>query len=310
MKPFLLLGLIMILARSCGSGSETQQKPVVSVTILPQKFFVEKLAGSSVGINVMVPPGASPATYEPSVQQLRNLEHSPLYLKIGYVEFELGWMGKIAASNPSMKIVDLSEGVDLSSVEPLAERSRPFKAPAQSATGSPAPAPAHADHSHSGADPHIWMSARNARIIARNTCDALVTLFPEFADSINLHLEQLLKEIDSVDLTISNLLGPYRNGAFMIYHPALTYYARDYHLNQYSLETEGKTPSPKHMQWMVDLGKEENITAIFVQKQFDQRNASVLAGEIGARVIRIDPLSANWSAEMIHIAEQLKASFE
>ncbi len=310
MKPFIFLGLIMILARSCGSGSETQQKPVVSVTILPQKFFVEKLAGSSLEINVMVPPGASPATYEPSVQQLRNLEHSPLYLKIGYVEFELGWMGKIAASNPSMKIVDLSEGIDLSSVEPSPKRSGRFKADGLSTTGSPASVPEHADHAHAGPDPHIWMSARNARTIARNTRDALVNMFPDYTDNFNLHLEQLLKEIDSVDVTISGMLGPYRDGAFMIYHPALTYFARDYHLNQYSLENEGKAPSPRHMQWMVDLGKEKHIAAIFVQKQFDQRNASVLAGEIGARVIRIDPLSADWSAEMVRIAEQLKASFE
>lgn len=310
MKPLLLFGLFMLLAGSCGSGSETQQKPVVSVTILPQKFFVEKLAGSMVGINVMVPSGASPATYEPTVQQLRNLEHSSLYLKIGYVEFELGWMGKISASNPSMRVVDLSEGIDLSSVEPPQVRTGPFKASAQSTGGSLASTPEHADHTHSGADPHIWMSASNARTIARNTCDALVSLFPEYADTLNLHLEQLLSEIDSVDVKISGLLAPYRDSAFMIYHPALTYFARDYHLNQYSLENEGKTPSPRHMQWMVDLGKEENITAIFVQKQFDQRNASVLAGEIGARVIRIDPLSAEWSAEMIHIAEQLKASFE
>jgi len=297
MKQLFYIGW-MVLAVSCGSGGAATQKPVVSVTILPQQFFVEKIAGTYLDVNVMVPPGASPATYEPTVHQLRNLERSPLYLKIGYVEFELGWMEKIAASNPSMKIVDLSEGVELLSGE---QTDHGRREPVEDD---------HVDHLHSGADPHIWMSARNARLIARNTCLALVSQFPEQEKIFNQQLQELLNEIDSVDGTISTLLHPYAGGGFMIYHPALTYFARDYHLDQYPLEIGGKTPSPRHMQWMVDLGKDQKISAIFIQKQFDQRNATVLAGEIGARVIQIDPLSPDWSSEMIRIAQQLKASFE
>lgn len=298
MKQLLYIGCVIMLAGSCGSVDQSQQKPVVSVTILPQQFFVERLAGNLTEVNVMIPPGASPATYEPTVQQLRNLERSPLYLKIGFVEFEQSWMGKIAASNPSMKIVDLSEGIDLLSGE-LHEDEMHLHS--MEAPG---------DHVHSGADPHVWMSARNARIIARNTFEALVTQFPAHESLFNRQMEELLKEIDSVNVTISTLLGPFAHGAFMIYHPALTYFARDYQLDQYPLEMGGKTPSPRHMQWMVDTGRDKKISAIFIQKQFDQRNATVLAREIGARVIRIDPLSPDWSSEMIHIAEQLKASFE
>lgn len=308
MKQLLCIGWLMILTVSCGGGHETQQKPVVSVTILPQKFFVKTLAGSLLETNVMVPPGASPATYEPTVQQLRSLDRSPLYLKIGYVEFEAGWMNKIAASNPAMAIKDLSEGIDLLSGDDPEFSPRLFQPEAQdhqipSGHG-------HEEHTHSGVDPHIWMSARNARIIARNTCDALVNQFPEHAAVFNQRLGLLLKQIDSVDVTISTMLEPFRDGAFIIYHPALTYFARDYHLVQYTLEMGGKTPSPRHMQQLVDLGKEKKISAIFVQKQFDQRNATVLAEEIGARIIRIDPLSENWSSEMARIADQLKVSFE
>ncbi|MGW8317208.1 MAG: metal ABC transporter solute-binding protein, Zn/Mn family, partial [Bacteroidales bacterium] len=259
-------------------------------------------------INVMVPPGASPATYEPTVQQIRGLEHSPLYLKIGYVEFEAGWMSKIAASNPAMTIADLSQGIGLLSGDDP-EISPPLFHTEEQDRQDPS-GPGHEGHIHSGPDPHIWMSARNARIIARNTCDALISQFPEHTAVFNRRLGILMNKIDSVDMTISSILEPYKDRAFIIYHPALSYFARDYNLVQYTLEMEGKTPSPRHMQQMVDLGKEKKISAIFVQKQFDQRNATVLAEEIGARIIRIDPLSESWSSEMVGIAEQLKASFE
>lgn len=308
MKQLLCIVWMMMMAISCGRGDAAPQKPVVSVTILPQRFFVERVAGTLVEVNVMVPPGASPATYEPTVQQLRKLELSPLYLKMGYVEFERSWMEKIEASNPSMKIIDLSEGIDLLSGGPPDSLAQHTALP-ESRNKSHS-IEEHEDHGHSGTDPHIWMSARNAQIIALNTCEALVTQFPENTEIFNRHLEKLLEEIDSVHVTISRLLGPYRNGAFMIYHPALTYFARDYQLKQYPLELGGKTPSPRHMQWMVDMGRDKRISAIFIQKQFDQRNAAVLAREIGAQVIRIDPLSADWSAEMIQIAEQLKTSLE
>lgn len=317
MKQLLLIGG-MIIAISCGRGDGSQLKPVVSVTILPQQFFVEKVAGSLAEVNVMVPPGASPATYEPTVQQLRKLERSPLYLKVGHVEFERSWMEKIVASNPSMNIVDLSEGIDLVSGEipdsltrltalpETGNRSHPMEENGEHGHS----VEEHEEHGHSGTDPHIWMSVRNARIIALNTCEALVTQFPEHAEQFNRNLEKLLVEIDSVYVIISKLLRPYHNGAFMIYHPALTYFAREFQLEQYPLEMDGKTPSPRHMQWMVDMGRDKKISAIFIQKQFDQRNATVLAREIGAQVIRIDPLSADWSSEMIRIAEQLKASLE
>lgn len=308
MKKHWWLIWTLMAAVSCHPNRSQEEKPVVSVSILPQQYFVERLAGDLLEVNVMVPPGASPATYEPTVQQLRNLQRSPLYLRIGYVEFELGWMRKIEAANPAMRIVDLSEGIVLMSGEEAGmhpETDAPADEEALQTDGHD-----HHDHSHTGVDPHIWMSAPNASIMARHTCKALSEAFPQFEQLLAGNLELLLQDIDSLHRQISVLFEPHHSAAFMIYHPALTYFARDYHLEQHPLEMGGKTPSPRHMKQMIDTGREKKISAIFIQQQFDQRNASVLAEEIGARVIQIDPLSPDWMEEMNHIARQLKASFQ
>jgi zinc transport system substrate-binding protein len=287
-----LTGIVIMLALSvsCRSDHEDSGKPVVGVSILPQQFFIERIAGELVEVAVMIPPGASPATYEPTAGQLSALSHSELYMRIGYVEFELSWMDKIKSINPDMRVVDLSRGIETFSES--SDEAGP-----------------HAGHIHHGPDPHIWMSLVNASIIATNVCDDLAHQYPEHADQFNQNLQQLLKEIDALHGAVSERLAPYQSMGFMIYHPALTYFARDYHLIQHPLEIEGKTPSPAHMKRMTDLGREEEIKAIFIQRQFDQQNAEVLAGEIGAEIIQIDPLDPEWLIQMGYIADQLKMTF-
>jgi zinc transport system substrate-binding protein len=124
-----------------------------------------------------------------------------------------------------------------------------------------------------------------------------------------VNFEGLLAELDSMHVQFLTMLSPHHSRGFLIYHPALTYFARDYHLIQYPLEIGGKTPSPSHLKKMVDLGLEQQISAIFIQQQFDIRNAEVLASEIGAEIIQIDPLDPDWLAQMEYIVNQLKRSF-
>jgi zinc transport system substrate-binding protein len=288
MKQTLLALVIISLTLSCHRNTETAEKPVISVSILPQLYFVEQMAGDLVEVNVMIPPGASPATYEPTISQLSKLEQSETYLKIGYVGFELSWMDKISSVNPGMKIVDLSRGIDLIIEEEEGEN--------------------HHGHSHPGAEPHVWLSVKNARIIARNTHDALQLMFPDHREELADRLEKFSVSLDSLQLAISSKLEGLEGRSFMIYHPALTYFARDYHLHQYSLEIEGKSPSPTHLRQMTDLGLSQNISTILVQDQFDRKNAEVLAREIGAKIIRFDPLDPHWMEQMLYIAEQFNSS--
>ena len=291
MKKILLFLWVILWASSCSTVSESTDKPLISVSILPQQYFLEKLAGDLVEVNVLVPPGASPATYEPTVQQLGKLERSVLYLRIGYIGFEMSWMSKLTGVNPEMRVADLSAGIDLILEDAGAEEEHHDHS--------------HDGHSHYGTDPHIWMSAINARIIAENIHQELLLLFPEEKAPLQARLMQFYNEIDSLHLAISGRLDDLENRKFMIYHPALTYYARDYGLEQFSLEREGKTPSPSHMKEMTDLAIQNQISKILIQDQFDSDNARVLARETGSEIIRFDPLSQQWSDQMYYIAEQL-----
>lgn len=291
MKKVLLILWGFVLATSCGTGVDSRDKPVISVSIIPQQYFIEQLAGELVEVNVLIPPGASPATYEPTLAQLGKLEQSDIYMRIGYVGFEQSWMEKLTAVNPGMKIVDLSNGVDLILEESVPEEVHDGHA--------------HHGHSHYGTDPHIWMSAINARIIAGNIHDELLLMFPGEREYLVTRLTQFYNTLDSLHLEINWRLESLENRKFMIYHPALTYYARDYGLEQYSLEKEGKSPSPSHLMEIIDLAKKNFMDKIFIQSQFDKDNAEVLARESGSELIQFDPLDPNWREQMYYIAEKL-----
>lgn len=288
MKNCLLFIVLFLLATSCNQSSEASDKPVISVSIIPQQYFIEQLAGELVEVNVMIPPGASPASYEPSVSQLGKLDRSEVYLRIGYVGFEQSWMDKISSVNPEMKIVDLSEGVDIILEDDEDED--------------------HHGHKHHGPDPHIWMSVINSRIIAHNIHKELLLLFPDEKEYLQARFDNFSLSLDSLQLEITNKLEGIENKKFMIYHPALTYYARDYALEQLSLEIEGKTPSPMHLKEMTDLAIHHQISKILIQNQFDRKNAEVLARETGAEIIQFDPLDLQWGKQMSYIAEQLNPS--
>jgi len=282
----LLLYLWIFLLASCRTGAETVDKPVISVSIIPQQYFIEQLAGGLAEVNVMIPPGASPATYEPTVSQLGKLDRSVVYMRIGYIGFEQSWIEKITSVNPGMKIVDLSEGVEII-VDNAGEDDD------------------HNGHAHHGTDPHIWMSTINARIIALNIHKELLLLFPGEKDYLQERFDLFSRSLDSLHMAITSKLEGIENRKFMIYHPALTYYARDYTLEQLSLEIEGKTPSPAHLKEMTDLAKVNHISKILIQSQFDRKNAEILARETGSEIIQFDPLDLQWGDQMYYIAEQL-----
>lgn len=292
MKFSTLAIFLVIIITSCGQQRDVNSgKTVITVSILPQKYFIEELVGQKANVNVMVPPGASPATYEPSVSQLSLLDRSALYMQIGHLGFELGWMDKIRSVNPDMEVINLSDGIELIYGDAHDHNH------------------GHDDgnnHSHEGADPHIWMSARNAGIMAKNMAEALTGVFPEDEEQITVRLSALLTSLDTLDKEIRDILAGSEGKSFMIYHPALSYFARDYGLEQLSLEIEGKTPSPSHMKKLTDLGREHQVSSILIQKEFDVKNAQVLASELDARIITINPLDEAWPSQILYITTKLK----
>ncbi len=278
--------LILFLLFACIRQTQTV-KPVVVVSILPQKYFVEAIADTLVNIVVMVPPGASPATWEATPRQMTALGNASVYFMTGHLGFENAWMPKIRKLNDKMRVVDLSEGMDLFGIEHR-----------------------HGEHSHSGIDPHIWLSPERAALMAEKTYEVLKGLLPEDLELLRANYNKLMQEIASLDKYITEELSAYKGSTFLIFHPSLAYYADDYGLLQESIEYEGKEPSPAHMKQMIDLAREKNIKIIFVQQEFDIKNAQIIAKEIKGEVVQIDPLALDWPDELRNITIKLKDTFK
>lgn len=286
MKKILLFATIIGICTACGSKTkkETEER-IITVTIEPLRYFTEAIVGDKFTVISMVPKGVSPETYDPTPRQLVELGKSNIYFRIGHIGFEIAWMDRLIQNNSHLQVFDTSRGVNF----------------VRSAGHY------HGDHFHAGGiEPHIWNSAENARIISKNILDALLKIDRENEVFYKERYEALLKKIDDVDKSIQNILDEGADKAFMIYHPALTYYAREYSLHQISIEEEGKEPSASHLKELIEVSKFENVKVIFIQPEFDQRNAEMIAQQTGTKIIPINPLSYDWEKEMLHIAQSLK----
>ncbi len=283
MKRYLSILLVILFA--CQSTQKADQKDIITVSILPQKYFIERIAGDFVSVNVLIPPGASPATYSLIPSQLKNIAHSKAWLRMEYLGFELSWAKKIENANRHMKIFTLSKGINFITEEDEE----------------------HGDHHHEGGvDPHFWMSPHEVSIIAGNTLKALIQLYPAHEKMFLENFEKLKTDIAEVDKHISEVLANVKKRSFLIFHPALSYFARQYGLEQIALENMGKEPSPKHMKEVVLFARDKNIRVIFIQKEFDRENAQIIAEEIGGKVIQINPLNYDWVEQMNEITSNME----
>ena len=163
------------------------------------------------------------------------------------------------------------------------------------------------EHHHAtGVEPHIWNSATNAQIIAGNILSALCSIDKSNESAYLERYNALCRQIEHTDSLIrQTLTAPGADHAFMIYHPALSYFARDYGLHQIPIEAGGKEPSPAHLKALIDTCKSEKVHVIFVQPEFDRRNAEIIAKQTGTRIVDINPLSYDWEAEMLNTAKEL-----
>lgn len=279
--------LIVLLLASCNAGKTKHKdgKPVIAVTIEPQRYFTEAIAGDKFDVVSIVPKGSSPETYDPTPQQLVSLGDSKAYFRIGYIGFEQVWMDRLTDNTPHIQVFDTSKDVDLI-----------YEADED-----------HGDHRHAGGvEPHIWNSTGNALIIARNIYKALCRLDKENEGYYLTRYDSLSRQIMQTDSIIRQTLQqPDCAKSFMIYHPALSYFARDYGLQQISIEEGGKEPSPAHLKELVDVCRQGDVRVIFIQPEFDRRNAEIIAKETQTRIVPINPLSYDWNAEMQGVARAL-----
>ena len=283
MKKLIYILTLFILS-ACGNTTQKSEKPILTVTLEPLRYFTEAIAEDNYEVVSMVPKGSSPESYDPTPQQLVNLSKSQAYLRIGYIGFEQAWMKKLEANCPNMKVYDTSKGIDL-----IRDKGH-----------------WHGDHFHEGGvEPHVWNSTQNALIIADNIYQALCELDSTHQEDYQKRLDVLKQTIRQTNANVHTLLEN-ADSTFLIYHPALSYFARDYGLKQVSIEEGGKEPSPAQLKALIETCRNENVHTIFVQQEFDQRNAQLIANELGVNIVSINPLSYDWVKEMIRIAEALK----
>ena len=261
---------------SCKGGKASRR--MVTVSVLPQKYFVEKIAGDYVQVNVMIPPGMNPATCDLSTGLLQKLYDSDVCFTIGHLPFEQAHLYPILENKKGIRVVNHSENLQL--LRGSCNHSH------------------HEGHQHEGIDPHIWLSVANARKMANTIYQVLAEQYPEQQEQFKKNQDSLLMEIDETARLAEEVFKDNRQRVFLIYHPALTYFAADYDLEQIAIEDEGKEPNPVHLKKIINLAREKNIHLIFIQNQFDTTNAESIAHEINGQVIKIDPLAENWKKEM------------
>lgn len=272
---FLLGCVVAVLFWSCVPSHKT--KSIVTVSVLPQKWLVEKLIGSaSVRVQVMVPAGSSPESYDPTPQDLMALSKSDVYFSIGDLGFEKAWLPRFRDQNTTLPMVEMGEGIERLT-----------------------------DVDGEETDPHLWTTPENMKQMARLTAATLVKLFPESKDSIATRLELLTEELDSMHRNFSKLSVMASSRTFVIYHPALSYLARDYNLTQLAIEHDHKEPSVSQLQALVEKTQQSDAKVLLMQQELDVRLVESFAQETGLRVVRINVLSPDWETEMRRVMLEL-----
>lgn len=295
-KPWMLFCAFILMMLMGHSLAYAGGKLLVFTSIVPQKYFVERIGGDRVAVSIMVTPGESPATYEPKPRQMAALSKATLYFAIG-VPFESSWLNKIAAANPDMTIVHTDAGIQKYPMETHHHHGNGMKEDGHH-KGESGP---HADD-HIIMDPHIWTSPPLVKPQAETICKALIRQDPENEAFYRENLERFINEVDSIHAELSALFEKRGGMAFMVFHPSWGYFARTYGIVQVPVEIEGKTPKPAQMKALIDRAKKQHIKVIFVQPQFSKRSAGVIAKSIGGQVMVADPLAYDWAGNIRHQA--------
>lgn len=275
---------------------ETKTPLQVTVSIVPQEYFVKRIGGDRVSVNAMIQPGTDPHTYEPKPEQLKTTARSQAYFKIG-VSLEDAWKDRLNSVNQQMLIVDTSQGVD--KIPLTAEHNHDHD---------------H-DHDHAKAktdqagkntlDPHIWLSPKRVKAQAETIYQTLAQLDPGQEAIYRANLEKFSQELEALDQEIRQNLAGFKNKKFMVFHPEWGYFAQDYGLEMIAIQIEGNEPSAAQLSQLIKQAKEENIKVIFAQPEFSQKTAETIAREIGGQVIPISAFAQNWSENLRQVSRKM-----
>lgn len=274
---YIVITISLSLIIGCKDTSQIvsqSDKPTVLVSILPQKYFVERIAGDTVNVNVLLPPGAFPATFEPTPRTFSEISNSQLYFMVGHPKFalEVNWSKKIIESNKEMKVVNLSESVN---------------------------------GMFNDSDPHIWLSPKIVKKELKALSDSLASLIPENADLYQKNLDIFISDVDSLVEDLNKKFQNLKNNKFLVLHPAWGYFAQDFGLEQVSIEEHGHESGHHNIKEIIEFAKTNEIKTVFVQKHFSSKEADTIAREISGNVVKIDPLAENWIENLRLVSDTL-----
>ena len=286
-----LLVIMSIFISSCSMVSNENTKILVS--ILPQQEFIKAIGGDLVDVNVLIPPGGSPATYSPTAKELVNVQNAQVYFRIGHIPFEEEYVSRFQELNPSLKIIDTSENIDLLYFD--SEHT-------------------HEEHAHEEeenfVDPHVWLSPKRVKKQVELIYDELVKVLPESNDYLTQNKNQYIESLDSLDLYLQNVFNNLSVKKILVFHPSWGYLADDYGFEQIAIEEMGKDATAESLSVVVDMAKAENIKFIIVQEQFNKEIAASIAQEIDGEVINLDPLAPNYVENMKNIGETISKNLK
>ncbi|MFH2057983.1 MAG: zinc ABC transporter substrate-binding protein [Pseudomonadota bacterium] len=295
-KYLLSISMVMLLPLTIYANSPIN----VQVSILPQKYFVERIGRDRVNVDVLVKPGKSPATYSPSPDQIKKLMSADVYFRIG-VPFENGILDKIE-SIAGVRIVDTREGIVLRQMEDTDAKGHGHDADHHDNKEE--------EHHHVGDDPHIWMSPVTVKIQAHTIFQALSSIDPDGKDEYQNNYDCFVKDLDDLDNRLKTVLKDLKGGNLFVFHPAFGYFTDAYGLKQIAVETMGKAPKGKALSGIIKLAKKEKTRVIFVQPQFDRNAAQKIASAINGAVVSIDPLAFDYLANMENIAQSIAGALK
>ncbi|WP_255333408.1 metal ABC transporter solute-binding protein, Zn/Mn family [Methanocalculus taiwanensis] len=297
--PIVLIVIAALFILACTSAgcstpaSRTVEGPIpVAVSIPPLKEIAEAIGSDRISVEVVLPPGTEPHTFEPTPGQIQRLSQSAIFFTIGegLLPFEDRLADRLSSQNQAIRIVSLSEEIDLIRTDHDGQTNP---------TGDP-------NHHDSAADPHIWLSPHNGAIMAEKIATALIAADPGGEENYRENLLEYRLRTQRVDEEVRGILSGIQNRRFIVTHDAWGYFAREYGLEQIAVHVGGKEPTAREIQEIISTAHREELGVVFIEPQFPQRSALVIADEIGGRVVVIDPLAEAYLENFIEVAEALK----
>lgn len=270
-------------------GSKTQ----LFASVIPQQYIIDRIGGEKVSTNVLVGPGKSPATYQPTPKQMIKLSNSKILFTIG-VSFEKAYLNKAISTLDSLMVVDSSKGIIKKGIDSHLD-------------GEFSEEEGHSESEN--LDPHVWLSPKLAKVIAKNILDALILTDPNGKEYYILQFNTLISELTDLENELHAILDPLKGKTIFVYHPSFGYFLDEYGIKQKAVETGGKQPTPKQLENIIREAKSDGVKIIVVQPEFSRKSANVIAEAIGGKVTTLNPLEYNYISNLRYIANKLKSAY-